>query len=125
MQDVIDPSILQALLLTTELAALTTLLLLILGTPIAWWLSRTNSVLRFPIKALVTLPLVLPPTVLGFYLLLILGPTGWVGNLTQSLGLGTLPFSFGGLLVGSVIYSMPFAVQPLQNAFEAIGPRPW
>ncbi len=125
MQDVIDPSILQALLLTTELAALTTLLLLILGTPIAWWLSRTNSVLRFPIKALVTLPLVLPPTVLGFYLLLILGPTGWVGHLTQSLGLGTLPFSFGGLLVGSVIYSMPFAVQPLQNAFEAIGPRPW
>jgi len=125
MQDVIDPSILQALLLTTELAALTTLLLLILGTPIAWWLSRTNSVLRFPIKALVTLPLVLPPTVLGFYLLLILGPTGWVGHLTQGLGLGTLPFSFGGLLVGSVIYSMPFAVQPLQNAFEAIGPRPW
>lgn len=125
MQDVIDPSILQALLLTTELAALTTLLLLIFGTPIAWWLSRTNSVLRFPIKALVTLPLVLPPTVLGFYLLLILGPTGWVGHLTQSLGLGTLPFSFGGLLVGSVIYSMPFAVQPLQNAFEAIGPRPW
>ncbi len=125
MQDVIDPSILQALLLTTELAALTTLLLLILGTPIAWWLSRTNSVLRFPIKALVTLPLVLPPTVLGFYLLLILGPTGWVGHLTQSLGLGTLPFSFGGLLVGSIIYSMPFAVQPLQNAFEAIGARPW
>jgi len=125
MQDVIDPSILQALLLTTELATLTTFLLLILGAPIAWWLSRTNNILKYPIKALVTLPLVLPPTVLGFYLLLILGPGGAVGHLTQSLGLGTLAFTFWGLLIGSLIYSLPFAVQPLQNAFEAIGPRPW
>jgi len=125
MQDVLDPSILQALLLTAQLAALTTLLLLIIGTPIAWWLSRTKSLLRYPIKTLVSLPLVLPPTVLGFYLLLILGPTGPVGRLTQTLGLGTLPFTFTGLLVGSLVYSLPFAIQPLQNAFEAIGPRPW
>jgi len=125
MQDVLDPSILQALLLTAELAGLTTLLLLVIGTPIAWWLSRTDSVFKFAVKALVTMPLVLPPTVLGFYLLLLLGPNGPIGQLTLSLGLGTLPFTFWGLLVGSLIYSMPFAVQPLQTAFEAIGPRPW
>jgi len=125
MQDVLDPSILQALLLTAELAGLTTLLLLIIATPIAWWLSRTKNVLRYPIKALVTMPLVLPPTVLGFYLLLLLGPTGPIGQITQNLGLGTLSFTFAGLLIGSLIYSLPFAVQPLQNAFEAIGARPW
>ena len=125
MKDVLDPSILQALWLTSELAGATTLLLLLIGTPIAWWLSRTNHILRYPIKAVVTLPLVLPPTVLGFYLLLILGPTGPLGQLTQSLGWGTLPFTFWGLLIGSVVYSLPFAVQPLQNAFEAIGTKPW
>ena len=124
MQGVLDPSILQALLLTTELAGLTTLLLLIIATPIAWWLSRTKNVLRYPIKALVTMPLVLPPTVLGFYLLLLLGPSGQIGQITQIMGLGTLPFTFAGLLIGSLIYSLPFAVQPLQNAFEAIGARP-
>ena len=125
MQNALDQSILQALLLTTELAGLTTLLLLVIGTPLAWWLSRSNSPFKFVVKALVAMPLVLPPTVLGFYLLVLLGPNGPIGQLTLGLGLGTLPFTFGGLLVGSLIYSMPFAVQPLQNAFEAIGPRPW
>lgn len=113
-----------AILLTFKLAGITTLLLLVIGTPIAWWLARTPSRLKGPIGAVVALPLVLPPSVLGFYLLVAMGPNGPVGQLTQSLGLGTLPFTFAGLVVGSVFYSMPFVVQPLQNAFEAIGERP-
>ncbi|MCB2254420.1 molybdate ABC transporter permease subunit [Pseudomonas chlororaphis] len=113
-----------AIWLTLQLASLTTLILLIIGTPIALWLSRTRSWLRGPIGAIVALPLVLPPTVIGFYLLLALGPNGYIGQLTQALGLGTLTFSFSGLVIGSVIYSMPFVVQPLQNAFTAIGTRP-
>ncbi|MHA6477838.1 molybdate ABC transporter permease subunit [Stutzerimonas sp. KH-1] len=120
----LDGSDLAAIWLTLKLASVTTLLLLLLGTPLAWWLARTRSRLRGPIGAVVALPLVLPPTVLGFYLLVALGPNGPVGQLTQSLGLGLLPFTFAGLVVGSVLYSMPFVVQPLQNAFEAIGERP-
>ena len=110
--------------LTLKLASLTTVILLLIGTPIALWLSRTRSWLRGPVGAVVALPLVLPPTVIGFYLLLALGPNGWIGQFTQFLGLGTLTFSFSGLVIGSVIYSMPFVVQPLQNAFSAIGSRP-
>jgi molybdate transport system permease protein len=113
-----------AIWLTLKLASLTTVILLIVGTPIALWLARTRSWLKGPIGALVALPLVLPPTVIGFYLLLLLGPNGAVGQLTQRLGLGTLTFSFTGLVIGSVLYSLPFVVQPLQNAFAAIGPRP-
>ncbi|MBH3463828.1 molybdate ABC transporter permease subunit [Pseudomonas carnis] len=113
-----------AIWLTLKLASLTTLILLIIGTPIALWLSRTRSKWRGPIGAVVALPLVLPPTVIGFYLLLAMGPNGYVGQFTQWLGLGTLTFSFAGLVIGSVIYSMPFVVQPLQNAFSAIGTRP-
>ncbi|MDT3672376.1 MAG: molybdate ABC transporter permease subunit [Aromatoleum sp.] len=113
-----------AIRLTLELAATTTAVLLVIGTPIAWWLARTRSMWKGVVGAVVALPLVLPPTVLGFYLLVTLGPNGPVGALTQSLGLGVLPFTFAGLVVGSVLYSMPFVVQPLQNAFEAIGERP-
>jgi len=113
-----------AIWLTFKLASLTTALLLLIGTPLAWWLARTHSPLKGPVGAVVALPLVLPPTVLGFYLLTAMGPNGLVGQLTQSLGLGLLPFTFTGLVVGSVLYSMPFVVQPLQNAFEAIGERP-
>ncbi|OPA89484.1 molybdenum ABC transporter permease subunit [Pseudomonas fluorescens] len=112
-----------AIWLTIKLASLTTLILLVIGTPIALWLSRTRSWWRGPIGAIVALPLVLPPTVIGFYLLLTMGPNGYVGQFTQWLGLGTLTFSFTGLVIGSVIYSMPFVVQPLQNAFSAIGTR--
>ncbi|HUW37425.1 MAG TPA: molybdate ABC transporter permease subunit [Rhodocyclaceae bacterium] len=115
---------LAALRLTLALAGSTTLLLLLIGTPIAWWLARTRSRLKGPVAAVVALPLILPPTVLGFYLLVILGPNGPVGALTQALGLGVLPFSFPGLVTASVFYSMPFVVQPIQNAFEAIGDRP-
>ena len=115
---------LAAVVLTLKLAGVTTLLLLLIGTPIAWWLARTRSRLKGPISAVVALPLVLPPTVLGFYLLVAMGPTGPIGQLTQSLGLGTLPFTFAGLVVASVFYSMPFVVQPLHNAFEAIGGAP-
>ncbi|MBY6103856.1 molybdate ABC transporter permease subunit [Marinobacter nauticus] len=110
----------QPVWLTLKLASLTTLVLLLVGTPIAWWLARSRHWLRQPIAAVVALPLVLPPTVLGFYLLLLLGPNGWVGQLTERLGLGSLPFTFEGLVVASVIYSLPFTVQPLQNAFESI-----
>ena len=113
-----------AIWLTLKLASLTTVILLVIGTPIALWLSRTRSWWRGPIGAIVALPLVLPPTVIGFYLLLTMGPHGYLGQFTQWLGLGTLTFSFAGLVIGSVIYSMPFVVQPLQNAFTAIGPRP-
>ncbi|MBK1715849.1 molybdate ABC transporter permease subunit [Rubrivivax gelatinosus] len=113
-----------AIRLTLELATVVTALLLVVGTPIAWWLARTRSWLKGPVGAVVALPLVLPPTVLGFYLLLAMGPNGPVGALTESLGLGRLPFTFAGLVVASVFYSMPFVVQPLQNAFEALGERP-
>ena len=115
---------LSAVWLTLQLASLTTVLLLVLATPMAWWLARTTSSWRTPINAIVALPLVLPPTVLGFYLLVALGPNGPGGQLTQWLGWGSLPFTFGGLLLGSLIYSLPFAVQPLQYAFETIGTRP-
>jgi len=114
----------QAVFITLKLATLTTLILMVVGTPIAWWLARTRHWMKQPIASLLTLPLVLPPTVLGFYLLIIMGPHGPVGALTESLGLGTLPFTFAGLVVASVIYSLPFAVQPLHNAFEALGDRP-
>lgn len=114
----------QPVWLTLKLAGITTLVLLLLGTPLAWWLARTRAWFKQPIAAVVALPLVLPPTVLGFYLLLLLGPNGAVGRLTQELGLGTLPFTFAGLVVASVLYSMPFVVQPLQNTFEALGNRP-
>ena len=110
--------------LTLRLAAVTTLLLLLVGTPLAWWLARTRSWLKRPVGAVVALPLVLPPTVLGFYLLIALGPQGTLGQFTLALGLGTLPFTFAGLVVGSVLYSLPFVVQPIQNAFEALGERP-
>jgi len=113
-----------AIWLTLKLASLTTAILLVIGTPIALWLSRSRSWLRGPVGAIVALPLVLPPTVIGFYLLLALGPNGFLGHFTQWLGLGTLTFSFTGLVIGSVLYSMPFVVQPLQNAFSAIGTRP-
>jgi molybdate transport system permease protein len=113
-----------AIALTVKLASTTTLLLLVLATPLAWWLANTRSAWRGPVGAMVSLPLVLPPTVLGFYLLVTLGPQGPVGQLMQALGWGLLPFTFAGLVVGSVVYSLPFAVQPLQNAFEAMGRRP-
>lgn len=119
-----DQASLQAIALTFRLAATTTTLLMLLGTPLAWWLARTRSVFKGPVGALVALPLVLPPVVLGFYLLVLMGPSGPLGQLTQALGWGLLPFSFAGLVVGSVFYSLPFVVQPLQNAFEAIGDRP-
>ena len=112
-----------AIRLTAELAAVTTLLLLVLGTPVAWWLARTRSRSKPVWAALVAMPLVLPPSVLGFYLLLLMGPQGPVGQVTQALGLGRLPFTFAGLVVASVLYSMPFVVQPLQQAFEAVPER--
>jgi len=110
--------------LTLKLASLTTLLLLLLGTPLAWWLARTRGWFKSTVGALVALPLVLPPSVIGFYLLVTMGPDGPIGRMTEALGLGLLPFTFTGLLLGSMIYSLPFVVQPLQNAFEAIGERP-
>lgn len=124
MTSPITPDAWQAIGLTLKLAALTTIILLLVATPIAWWLSQTRSKWRAPISAMVTLPLVLPPTVLGFYLLVLLGPQGWVGMLTQGLGLGLMSFSFSGILLGSIVFSLPFAVQPIQYAFEAIGRRP-
>ncbi len=113
-----------AIWLTIRLSAVTTVLLLLFGMPLAWWLARTNSWLKGPIGALVAMPIVLPPTVLGFYLLVSLGPAGPVGKTMQSLGFDLLPFTFGGLVVASVLYSTPFVVQPLQASFEAIGNRP-
>lgn len=115
---------LQAIGLTLQVAALTTCILLLVGTPLAWWLARTQSWMKKPISALVAMPLVLPPTVLGFYLLVLMGPHGPVGQWMQALGLGPLPFTFGGLVVASAFYSLPFMVQPLQNAMEAMGTRP-
>jgi molybdate transport system permease protein len=112
-----------AVRLTAQLAALATLLLLLVGTPAAWWLARTRSALKPVVASLVAMPLVLPPSVIGFYLLLLMGPQGPVGQFTQAIGLGRLPFTFAGLVVASVLYSMPFVVQPLQQAFEAIPER--
>jgi molybdate transport system permease protein len=119
----VTPEDWSAVRLTAQLAALTTVLLLIIGTPIGWWLARTRSRFKPLVASVVTMPLVLPPTVLGFYLLLLMGPQGPIGQFTQALGLGRLPFTFAGLVVASVIYSMPFVVQPLQQAFEAIPER--
>lgn len=115
---------LQALWLTVQLAALVTCILLLLGTPLAWWLARSGARWKSIVGAVVALPLVLPPSVLGFYLLLALGPQGPLGQLTALLGLGPLTFSFAGLVIASVCYSLPFTVQPLQAAFEALGVRP-
>ena len=121
---VLGPEAVSAIVLTLQLATATTILLLLLATPLAWWLSQSQSKWRAPISALVTLPLVLPPSVLGFYLLVAMGPNGPLGQFTQSLGWGVLSFTFTGLLIGSIIFSLPFAVQPIQHAFESIGPRP-
>jgi len=115
---------LAALWLTFKIASLSTILMLIVGTPLAWWLARTQSKWKGICNALVAMPLVLPPTVLGFYLLILMGPNGVFGQLTEQLGLGNLPFTFGGLVVASVLYSMPFVVQPLQASFSAIGRQP-
>lgn len=115
---------LMAVWVTLKLAVVSTLILLVLGTPLAWWLARTRFRFKPLIEALVALPLVLPPTVLGFYLLIALGPHGPVGRLMESLGGASLAFTFTGLVVGSVIYSLPFVVQPLEDAFEAVGDRP-
>lgn len=120
----ISPEAGQAIWLTIQLATLTTVLLLLIATPLAWWLSQTRSRWAAPVGALITLPLVLPPTVLGFYLLVTMGPQGLLGQITQALGWGVLSFTFAGLLVGSIIFSLPFAVQPLQHAFESLGKRP-
>jgi len=115
---------LQAIWLTVRLAGIVTLILLLVGTPIAWRLARSKAWWKGPVGAVVALPLVLPPSVIGFYLLLAMGPNGPVGHLTQALGIGPLPFTFWGLVLGSVFYSLPFMVQPLQTAFESIGERP-
>ena len=120
----LGPDALEAIWLTIRLATFTTVLLLLIATPLAWWLAQTRSRWAAPLGALVTLPLVLPPSVLGFYLLVALGPHGPLGQLTQALGWGVLSFTFTGLLIGSVIFSLPFAVQPLQHAFDALGRRP-
>lgn len=120
----IDAQSLQAIWLTIQLASVTTLLLLCLATPLSWWLSQTHSIFRAPINALVTIPLVLPPTVLGFYLLLVMGPNGPLGQFTQAMGWGIWSFTFTGLVIGSILFSLPFAVQPIQHAFESMGTRP-
>jgi molybdate transport system permease protein len=119
-----SPDDLGAIWLTLKLATATTAVLLVLATPLAWWLAHARSRWSAVVGAVVALPLVLPPTVLGFYLLVVFGPQGWGGQATQALGLGLLPFTFGGLLVASILYSLPFAVQPLQHAFAAVGRRP-
>lgn len=113
-----------ALWLTVKLATTVTLLLLILAIPLAWWLANTRSWLSNLVNTLVAMPLVLPPTVIGFYLLMLFSPTSWFGQSLQSLGIGNLAFSFSGLVIASIIYSLPFVVQPIQNAFSAIGKRP-
>ncbi len=120
----LNESDLTALFITLKLAGITTLILLLLGTPLAWWLACTRWRFKFVIEAVVALPLVLPPTVLGFYLLITLGPNGPIGGLMEALGGSPLAFTFSGLVIGSVIYSLPFVIQPLQDAFHAIGRRP-
>jgi molybdate transport system permease protein len=120
----LSPEDLSALWLTLKVASLATSILLVIGTPLAWWLARTESRWKVFCSALVALPIVLPPSVLGFYLLILMSPNGIVGKLTQQLGIGTLPFTFAGLVVASVLYSMPFVVQPLQNTFSSIGNAP-
>jgi molybdate ABC transporter permease protein len=120
----LTPSDLQAIGLTLQVATLTTLILLVVGVPLAWWLARSRSAWSRPVGALVSMPLVLPPSVLGFYLLVLMGPHGPVGQFTQSLGLGVLTFSFTGLVIASVFYSLPFMVQPVQNAMQTLGSRP-
>ena len=120
----LSPQTWSAIGLTFQLAAVTSALLLLLATPLAWWLSQTRSRWKNIVSALVVLPLVMPPTVLGFYLLVLLGPSGWIGQWTQAWGLGVLSFSFPGLVLGSLIFSLPFAVQPIQHAFESMGRRP-
>lgn len=117
----IDPT---PIWLSIRLATLTTVILLLLATPLAWWLAFSQNRVKSLLSAITLLPLVLPPSVLGFYMLLLLGPSGPIGQLTNSLGIGTLAFTFPGLVIASVIYSFPFALQPIQNAFEAIGPAP-
>ncbi len=114
----------QPVLLSIELAVLTTVLLLLIGTPLAWWLSQGGAWWKEVVAAIVALPIVLPPTVLGFYLLVALGPDGPGGAVAALWGGRTLAFSFGGLVLGSMLYSLPFVVQPIRNAFEAMGPRP-
>jgi len=114
----------EVLWLTGKLAGITTILLLVLATPLSWWLARGRSSLRTPVTALVALPIVLPPTVLGFYLLIALGPKSPLMVLLAPFGIRTLAFTFEGLVIGSLIYSLPFAVQPLRNAFLAIGDEP-
>ncbi len=120
----VSPSDWLAIQLTLKLCTYTTLILLVLGTPLAWWLARRSSPLRTVVRAVVAMPLILPPTVLGFYLLLALGPRGWIGGGLEALGFQHLAFSFTGILIGSVVYSLPFAVQPLYEAFRAVGRRP-
>ena len=115
---------LDTLVLTFKVASISTALMMVFGTPLAWWLARTDSAWKGLINAVVALPLVLPPTVLGFYLLVMMGPAGVIGEFTTWLGLGTLPFTFAGLIVASVLYSIPFVVQPLQAAFNTIGELP-
>ncbi len=115
---------LTALAITLKLAVITTLILLLLGTPLAWWMARTRWRFKYIVEAVVALPLVLPPTVLGFYLLIALGPHGPIGGLMGTFGGSPLAFTFTGLVIGSVIYSMPFVIQPLQDAFSAVGHRP-
>jgi len=121
---IISEQDLTALWVTIKLASVSTFVLLIIGTPIAWWLSRSQWRFKFIIEAIIALPLILPPTVLGFYLLISLGPNGPIGGLVSLLGVAPLAFTFTGLVIGSVFYSMPFVVQPLQNAFTSIGSRP-
>lgn len=120
----LNPADIDALYLTAKVASLATIILLVVGTPLAWWLVRTPFRWKSVCNALVALPLVLPPSVLGFYLLILMGPNGLVGKLTTEVGIGTLPFTFTGLVVASVLYSLPFVVQPLQTAFIAIGDKP-
>lgn len=122
--DALTPEIWTAIRLTIELAAVATIILLIVGTPIAWWLARSQAWWKEGVATIVALPLVLPPTVLGFYLLVVLGPAGPGGALARLWGARTLAFTFQGLVIGSVVYSIPFVVQPIRNAFEAMGERP-
>lgn len=123
MESALSTADLSAIWLSIKLATVVTFILLLISTPIAWWLARTRCWWKGPVAAMVALPIILPPTVIGFYLLIAMGPNGPLGHLSQYLGLGLLPFTFTGLVVASVFYSLPFVVQPLQNAFENISDR--